>query len=88
MCLTSRYLNFNHFNVFSGSWAEEEGFLDYRDLDCAASKPSALYNAPNEFGAHTQSVIRSNATALAEAGLSEFFDVIAWSWKPRSYIDE
>lgn len=62
------------------SEAHEAGFLDSKDLNCAVSPPINLYNTPLNYT--TPSVIRSNATGLAEAGLSEFFDIVAWSWKP------
>lgn len=73
-------MQFNHFNVFNADVAHSYGFINSKDLDCAASKPNALHNSPRNYT--TPSIIRPNATALAEAGLSEFFDVIAWTWKP------
>jgi len=73
-------MQFNHLNVVFASEAQEEGFIDSRDMDCAASKPNAVVNYPTNIT--TPSVIRSNATAMNAAGFSEFFDVVGWSWKP------
>lgn len=74
------YLNFNQFNVMFAEVAHEKGYIHSKDLDCANSKPISLYSTPTNYS--TPSVIQSNAKNLAEAGYSEYFDVIAWTWKP------
>lgn len=61
--------------------ANRLGFLHDLDLDCGASKPNALKSSIR-YGSSGPSVLHSNATALAAYGLSEFFDVIAFTWKP------
>ena len=69
-----------HFEAVNITAAHELGFLHRNDTDCAVSKPNALHSYPNTYT--TPSVIRANATALAAQNLSEYFDVVAWSWKP------
>lgn len=74
------FLAFSHFGIVNVFNAQQKGYIHAKDLDCAATKPHALFTWPNNFTA--SSVIQANATALAAAGLSEFFDFIAVTWKP------
>lgn len=74
------FISLTHFALVNAQTAHEKGFLHANDTNCAASIPNSLHSYPTNFT--TPSVVRSNATALAEAGLSEFFDFIAFTSKP------
>ena len=60
--------------------AREHDFIAHGDLDCSVSQPNALRSLPKSY--ITPAVIRVNNTALAAANLSDFFDVVSFSWKP------
>ena len=73
-------LEFHHFEAVNMTTAVESGFLALGDLDCAVSRPNILHGVSEPY--HTPSVIRTNASALAEAGLASYFDIVSFSWKP------
>lgn len=72
--------------VINTTAAASKGMLHSSDLDCAASWPNAIRSTPQEFA--TNSILRSNATALAAMNVSEYFDFVNIAVKPlRSSID-
>ncbi len=74
------FISRSHYGLTDTAAAHEKGLIRSGDMNCAASMPNAIHSYPTNFS--TPSVIRSNATALAEAGLSPLFDLIGFTIKP------
>jgi hypothetical protein len=82
------YMLYENYEVMNASAAVAQKFLDPRDIDCAVSEPNALHSKLLSNKTQTTSIVRSNATALKEAGLSEFFDFISFNLKPLTIKTE